>query len=123
MNGRIKFITASLVVLLVGFAGVVVLARYEVQRGFSARAAPSSIEILAARAARGLAVPREFKALRNPVSPSPENVQAGLCPVASLWQTPLRLACRRPRHRLTEQIIQPAQMQNLPEGKRAEASM
>jgi mono/diheme cytochrome c family protein len=33
---------------------------------------------LAARAARGLAAPREFKALRNPVSPSPENVQAGM---------------------------------------------
>ena len=49
-----------------------------VRRGFSARATPSAIEVLAARTARRLAVPSNYREIRNPFPSSPENIQAGM---------------------------------------------
>ena len=48
------------------------------RRGFSARATPSAIEQIAATTARKLAVPSQYRQLRNPLGASPENVQGGL---------------------------------------------
>ena len=78
MNWKVKSISASVIFLLLAFAGVVVWGRYEVQRGFSARLTPSSIEVWAASTARKLAVLRQYKSLRNPFSASPEIVHAGM---------------------------------------------
>jgi mono/diheme cytochrome c family protein len=49
-----------------------------IRRGFSARATPSAIEAFAARTARRLAVPSNYRQLRNPFPSSPENIQAGM---------------------------------------------
>jgi mono/diheme cytochrome c family protein len=68
---------ASLVLL----ALVVVAAGYGIsltRRGFSARETPSAVEKFAATTARKLAVPSSYRQLRNPFSPSTENVQAGM---------------------------------------------
>jgi mono/diheme cytochrome c family protein len=48
-----------------------------VRRGFSARRTPSAVEKFAATTARKLAVPSKYSELRNPLSASPENIQAG----------------------------------------------
>jgi mono/diheme cytochrome c family protein len=68
---------ASLVLL----ALVVVAAGYGIsltRRGFSARGTPSAVEKFAATTARKLAMPSSYRQLRNPFSPSPENIQAGM---------------------------------------------
>ena len=60
---------------------VVVAAGYGIsltRRGFSARETPSAVEKLAATTARKLAVPSNYRQLRNPLSASPENIQAGM---------------------------------------------
>ena len=48
------------------------------RRGFSARATPSAIEKLAAKTARKIAVPSDYRQLRNPLPASPENVRQGM---------------------------------------------
>ena len=60
---------------------VVVAAGYGIsltRRGFSARETPSAVEKFTATIARKLAVPSSYRQLRNPFSPSKENVQAGM---------------------------------------------
>jgi len=49
-----------------------------VRRGFSALATPSAVEEFAAATARGLALPSEYRQLRNPLMPSTENIRAGM---------------------------------------------
>jgi mono/diheme cytochrome c family protein len=49
-----------------------------VRRGFSARKTPSLTEKFVATTARRLAVPPRYRQLRNQLSPSAENVQAGM---------------------------------------------
>jgi mono/diheme cytochrome c family protein len=49
-----------------------------IRRGFSARGTPSAIETLAATTMRRLAVPSNYRQLRNPFPTSPENIQAGM---------------------------------------------
>ena len=49
-----------------------------VRRGFSALATPSPIEVFAATTAREMAVPSGYRELRNPITPSPENIRAGM---------------------------------------------
>jgi mono/diheme cytochrome c family protein len=46
--------------------------------GYSAREAPSAMEVAVATAMRGWATPRDAKELKNPVADSPENLRAGL---------------------------------------------
>ena len=68
------------VVSLILFALAVAAAAYGlilVRRGFSALATPSAIEELAATTARKLAVPSEYRQLRNPIVPSMENIRGG----------------------------------------------
>src|ERR1700688_1104677 len=69
------------VVLLILFALAVAAAGYGlmlVRRGFSALATPSAIEEFAATTARKLAVPSENRQLRNPITPSTENIRGGM---------------------------------------------
>jgi mono/diheme cytochrome c family protein len=49
-----------------------------VRRGFSALATPSAIEVFAATTARKLAVPSSYRELRNPITPSTENIRGGM---------------------------------------------
>ncbi len=69
------------VVLLILFALAVAAAGYGVilvRRGFSALATPSAIEEFAATTARKLAVPSAYRELRNPITPSTENIRRGM---------------------------------------------
>jgi mono/diheme cytochrome c family protein len=68
----IVFVLIGLVAIGAGY-GVVL-----VRRGFSARAEPSDIETLLAAGARKLAVPSDYRDLRNPFPASTELVQAGM---------------------------------------------
>jgi mono/diheme cytochrome c family protein len=49
-----------------------------VRRGFSALATPSAIEEFAAETARKMAVPSAYRQLRNPITPSTQNIRAGM---------------------------------------------
>ena len=69
------------IVSLILLALVVAAAAYGVnlvRRGFSALATPSAVEEFAATTARGLALPSEYRQLRNPLMPSTENIRAGM---------------------------------------------
>ena len=69
--------TVSLILLLI----VVVLAGFGIaliRRGFSARETPSAIETFVATTARQLAMPSNYRQLRNPFPNSPENIRAGM---------------------------------------------
>jgi mono/diheme cytochrome c family protein len=66
------------VVLLAFLISGALLGWFEIRRGFSARAEPSSIETLVATTARRLAVPAAYRQLRNPFPASPENILAGM---------------------------------------------
>ena len=69
---------------IVGVVGVVAVlsaaavAWYEIRRGFTARAEPSSIEVLVAATARKLAVPPSERQRRNPYPASAQNIRAGM---------------------------------------------
>src|SRR5579872_3308529 len=68
-------------VSLIVFALALAVAGYGlslVQRGFSARATPSAIEVFAATTARKMALPSAYRQLRNPIVPSTKNIQAGM---------------------------------------------
>jgi mono/diheme cytochrome c family protein len=68
-------------VALILFALVVAAATYGltlVRHGFSALATPSAIEEFAATWARKLAVPSSFRQLRDPLTPSTENIRGGM---------------------------------------------
>jgi mono/diheme cytochrome c family protein len=49
-----------------------------VRRGFSALATPSAVEEFAATTARKMAVPSSYRQLRNPLTPSTENLRKGM---------------------------------------------
>lgn len=74
MKRRRIFSLLLLAIFIVAVGYGIVLTR----RGFSARATPSLIEKFAARTARKMAVPSEYRQLHNPVTASHENVQAGM---------------------------------------------
>jgi mono/diheme cytochrome c family protein len=68
-------------VSLILFALVVAAGGYGlilVRRGFSALTTPSAIEEFAATAARTMAVPSKYRQARNPLTPSTENIRAGM---------------------------------------------
>ena len=66
----------GVVLLLIVISGAV-FGWFKIRGGFSARAEPSSIETLLATTARKMAVPSNYRQLRNPFPPSTENLQAG----------------------------------------------
>jgi mono/diheme cytochrome c family protein len=69
------------IVSLILFALAVATAGYGltlVRRGFSALATPSAIEEFAATTARKIAVPSAYRQLRNSITPSMENIRAGM---------------------------------------------
>jgi len=49
-----------------------------VRRGFSALATPSAVEEFAATTARKIALPSEYRQLRNPITASTENIRRGM---------------------------------------------
>src|ERR1700733_6213616 len=68
-------------VLLILFALIVAAAAYGltiVRHGFNAPATPSAVEVFAATSARKLAVPSSYRQLRNPLTPSTDNIRGGL---------------------------------------------
>jgi mono/diheme cytochrome c family protein len=70
-----KAVLLILIALAVAAAGYgLILAR----RGFSALATPSAIEVFAATTAREIAVPSSYRQLRNPITPSTQNIRAGM---------------------------------------------
>jgi mono/diheme cytochrome c family protein len=68
----VSLILLALAVAAVGYGLTLV------RRGFSALATPSAIEELAATTARKLAVPSSYRQLRNPNTPSAENIRKGM---------------------------------------------
>jgi mono/diheme cytochrome c family protein len=70
-----KAVSLILVALVVAAAGYGLIL---VRRGFSALATPSAIEVFAATTARKMAVPSGYRHLRNPITPSSENIRAGM---------------------------------------------
>ena len=73
---RSKNVWAILILLLV--VGAVLFGWSQIRRGFSARAMPSRVEMMAARGARRLAIPSSYKTMRNPFPSTPEYIQAGM---------------------------------------------
>jgi mono/diheme cytochrome c family protein len=65
-------VAVVVVVLAVGFLAASVL-----HSGMSAKATPTLLEVMMARRARHMALPREARALQNPVAATSENVREG----------------------------------------------
>ena len=68
----VSLILLALAVAAVGYGLTLV------RRGFSALATPSAAEEFAATAARKMAVPSGYRQLRNPITPSTENIGRGM---------------------------------------------
>jgi mono/diheme cytochrome c family protein len=68
----VSLILFALVVAAVGYGLILV------RRGFSALATPSVVEEFAATTARKIAVPSAYRQLRNPITPSTENIRRGM---------------------------------------------
>jgi mono/diheme cytochrome c family protein len=68
----VSLLLFGLAVAAVGYGLVLV------RRGFSALAKPSAVEEFAATTARKMAVPSAYRHLRNPITPSTENIRAGM---------------------------------------------
>ena len=68
----VSLILLVLAVAAVGYGATLV------RRGFSALATPSAVEEFAATAARKMAVPSGYRQLRNPITPSTENIRRGM---------------------------------------------
>jgi mono/diheme cytochrome c family protein len=73
-----KFWKVVLLVLVAIVVGGVAYGYSLIRRGFSARETPSAIETLAASTVRRLALPSDYRQLRNPFPASPENIRAGM---------------------------------------------
>ncbi len=67
----VAVVTTLLAVVAVGMG-------YAVATGLSAREAPASAEVRAARAIKRLAIPRDMRTRTNPIAPGPQSVAAGL---------------------------------------------
>ena len=65
-------------ILLALAVGAVAYGVTLVRRGFSALATPSAVEEFAATTARKIAVPSRYRQLRNPITPSTENIRRGM---------------------------------------------
>jgi mono/diheme cytochrome c family protein len=70
--------TLLLSITLAGIAGTGAFGWVTIRRGFRARDNPSGIEKLVAATARQLAVPSQYRQLRNPLSDSSDNLRAGM---------------------------------------------
>jgi hypothetical protein len=70
--------TLLLSITVTGIAGACAFGWVTIRRGFSARDNPSAIEKLVATTARQLAVPSQYRQLRNPLSASSDNLHAGM---------------------------------------------
>jgi len=69
--------TLLLSITVASVAAVAALGWVTIRRGFSARDDPSAIEMLIATTARQLAVPSQYRQLRNPLSSS-SDLHAGM---------------------------------------------
>ncbi len=66
------------VLILIAVAAGALFAWSLMSHGFSARAKPSRIETFVARTARKMALPSNYRHLKNPLEASPENIRAGM---------------------------------------------
>ena len=73
---KIKKMWAILILIALSIAAL--FGWSQIRRGFSARAMPSRIEMMAARGARRLAIPSSYKTMKNPFPANPENIRAGM---------------------------------------------
>ena len=73
-----KFWKAFSILLILVIAIAVAYAAEVMRHGFSAQAQPSKVETLIATSARSLAVPSDYRKLKNPYAASPEIIQAGM---------------------------------------------
>lgn len=73
-----SIVKIAVAVVLLACAAAALFGWHAVRRGFSARGTPSTIETFAALTARKLAVPSNYRRLRNPFPNSPESVRAGM---------------------------------------------
>jgi len=69
--------TVILIVLLVVALAIGFLAASVLHNGLSAKATPTPLEVMMARKARHMAIPRQARALHNPVVATEENLRAG----------------------------------------------
>lgn len=67
-----------LATLAISAGGVGVESMLALRHGFSARDEPTTLETVAARTARSLAVPQQAKQLRDPLPQTPENLAKGM---------------------------------------------
>jgi mono/diheme cytochrome c family protein len=65
-------VAVAVVLLAVGFLAASIL-----HSGMSAKATPTSLEVMLARKARHMALPREARGLQNPVAATAENLREG----------------------------------------------
>src|SRR5260370_1559854 len=72
-----KLLSLSAVILLIVIGSAVYLGRM-IHRGFSTRAAPSSAESSLAMAMRDMAIPLRYKAIKNPITVTPEVIHEGM---------------------------------------------
>src|SRR5580698_5333330 len=70
--------TLLLILLTVGLLVAGFVAYSLLHNGVSAKATPSAIEVMMARKARHMALPREARSLTNPVAVSDENLRDGM---------------------------------------------
>src|SRR5579863_8255248 len=69
----IILVVVVVVALAIGFLAVSVL-----HNGVSAKATPTPLEVMMARKARHMAIPKEARRLENPVKVTPENLHEGM---------------------------------------------
>jgi mono/diheme cytochrome c family protein len=67
-----------LIVVVAVLLGVGFVAASILHSGMSAKATPTSLEIMMARKVRHMAIPTEARELQNPVAATPENLRAGM---------------------------------------------
>ncbi len=67
-----------LLVLVVLALGVAFVASSILHNGVSAKATPTALEVMMARKARHMALPKSARELANPVPTTPENLRAGM---------------------------------------------
>ena len=69
--------TLILIVLIVAVVGIGFVAFSFLHNGVSAKATPTSLEVMMARKARHMALPSAARALTNPIAVSEENLRDG----------------------------------------------
>jgi mono/diheme cytochrome c family protein len=73
-----KRVSILLIVVVVVLLAIVFVAVSMLHNGVSAKATPTPLEVMMARRARHMALPKEARALENPLKATPENLREGM---------------------------------------------